>query len=129
VTVSAPLAPRRPPRLVLRFASYSALALALAWLAIFLVIRHTESTQAREAAQERALRIAQRTVPALQPSDFTGPVTPERRAELGRLYEKELLGDLLRVKLWGPAGTVTYSDDQSVIGSQTTPGGRRRAGP
>ncbi len=120
MTVSAPPAPRRPPRLVLRFAVYSAIALALAWLAIFLVIRHTEGTQAREAAQGRALRVAQRTVPALQPSDFTGPVTPERRAELDRLYEKELLGDLIRVKLWGPGGTVTYSDDRTLIGSTTT---------
>ena len=55
VTVSAPPAPKRPPRLVLRFAIYSAIALALAWVAIFWVVRREAEERGRQQVAEHAV--------------------------------------------------------------------------
>ncbi|HSE82795.1 MAG TPA: PAS domain S-box protein [Gaiellaceae bacterium] len=118
MTVSAPPAPKRPPRLVLRFAVYSAIALALAWAAIFWVVRREAEERGRELVAAHAINIATRTAPALIAQDFAGPVTEARRAELDAVYERELIGNLLRIKLWSPAGVVTYSSTPGLIGEE-----------
>ena len=118
MTVSAPPAPKRPPRLVLRFAVYSAIALALAWAAIFWVVRREAEERGRELVAAHAINIATRTAPALTAQDFAGPVTEARRAELDAVYERELIGNLLRIKLWSPAGVVTYSSTPGLIGEE-----------
>ncbi|MGH3022132.1 MAG: PAS domain S-box protein [Gaiellaceae bacterium] len=117
MTLSAPPA-GRPPRLVLRFALYTALALTLAWLAIFLVVRSTEESNATREAENAAGRVAARTASFLRPADFEGPVSPERRRQLDELFAYELSGNLLRLKLWSPAGVVTYSTDRSLVGDR-----------
>ena len=109
VTVSAPPAPRKPPRLVLRFAIYSAIALALAWVAIFWVVRSEAEERGRQEVTAHATEVAARIAPSLTEADFAGPVPPERRAELDAAFERELVGNLLRMKLWSPEGAVTYS--------------------
>ena len=118
VTVSAPPAPRKPPRLVLRFAIYSAIALALAWVAIFWVVRSEAEERGRQEVTAHATEVAARIAPSLTEADFAGPVPPERRAELDAAFERELVGNLLRMKLWSPEGAVTYSTDHGLIGER-----------
>ena len=118
MTVSAPPAPRKPPRLVLRFAIYSAIALALAWVAIFWVVRSEAEERGRQEVTAHATEVAARIAPSLTEADFAGPVPPERRAELDAAFERELVGNLLRMKLWSPEGAVTYSTDHGLIGER-----------
>ncbi len=118
VTVSAPPAPTRPPRLVLRFAIYSAITLALAWVAIFWVVRHEAEERGRQQVAEHAVEAAARIAPSLTDADFAGPAPPARQAELDALFERELVGDLLRMKLLAPTGVVAYSTDPAQIGEQ-----------
>ena len=118
MTVSAPPAPRKPPRLVLRFAIYSAIALALAWVAIFWVVRSEAEERGRQEVTAHATEVAARIAPSLTEADFAGPVPPERRAELDAAFERELVGNLLRMKLWSPEGVVTYSTDHGLIGER-----------
>jgi PAS domain S-box-containing protein len=118
VTLSAPPAPRRPPRLVLRFAIYSAIALALAWVAIFWVVRHQAEERGSRQVAAHASEVAARIAPSLTEADFAGPVSPARRAELDAVFGRELPGNLLRINLWRPDGLVTYSTDHPLIGEQ-----------
>jgi len=117
VTVSPPAA-ARPPRLVLRFAIYSAIALVLAWVAIFWVVRKEAEERARQDVAMHATSVATRIAPTLRDSDFAGPVTPERQAELDAAVEGELLGSLIRIKLWSRGRVVTYSNDHAIIGER-----------
>jgi len=110
----------RPPRLVLRFALYSAIALALAWVAIFWVVRRAEEANAREDSQTFAVQLVTRTADSLRPGDFQLPMDSQRRQELDELFEEESAGALLRVKLVDRQGVVTYSDDPSLIGARVT---------
>jgi PAS domain S-box-containing protein len=116
VTVSAPPAPRRPPRLLLRFAIYSAIALALAWVAIFWVVRREAEEHGRRQVAANATQAAARIAPSLTKADLAGRVSPARRAELDAAFGRELAGNLLRMTLWSPAGVVTYSTDSSLLG-------------
>jgi PAS domain S-box-containing protein len=118
VTVSAPPAPRKPPRLVLRFAIYSAIALALAWVAIFWVVRSEAEERGRQQVTAHATEAAARIAPALTPADFTRPASGQRLAELDDLFERELVGNLMRMKLLSPNGVVTYSTDHALIGER-----------
>ena len=110
----------RPPRLVLRFAIYSALALTLAWLAIFWVVRSEENEHALSEAEGVALRVAGRTAPLLRRADLAGPVTAERRRELDAVFRYELAGEIVRIKLWSRDGIVTHSNDRSLIGQRVS---------
>ena len=119
VTVSAPPAPKRPPRLVLRFAIYSAISLALAWVAIFWVVRNEAEERGRQQVADHAVEAAARIAPSLTDADFAGRVSPARQAELDAVFERELVGNLLRMKLLTPKGVVAYSTDHAQIGERT----------
>jgi len=119
VTVSAPPAPKRPPRLVLRFAIYSAISLALAWVVIFWVVRGEAEERGRQQVAEHAVEAAARIAPSLTDADFAGQVPPARQAELDAVFERELVGNLLRMKLWTPEGVVAYSTDRAQVGERT----------
>jgi PAS domain S-box-containing protein len=119
VTVSAPPAPKRPPRLVLRFAIYSAIILALAWVAIFWVVRGEAEERGRQQVAQHAVEVGARIAPSLTDADFAGPAPPARQEELDAVFERELVGNLLRMKLWTPEGIVAYSTDHAQIGERT----------
>ena len=119
VTVSAPPAPKRPPSLVLRFAIYSALSLALAWVAIFWVVRSEAEERGRQQVADHAVEAAARIAPSLTDAYFAGPVSPARQAELDAVFERELVGNLLRMKLLTPKGVVAYSTDHAQMGERT----------
>jgi PAS domain S-box-containing protein len=109
----------RPPRLVLRFALYSALALALAGTGILFVVRHEAQVRADRELTSDATRAAATLSTQLRKADLTEPVTsPERLAALDALFAPELMNGVVRVKLWRRDGTVTYSNDHSLIGTR-----------
>jgi PAS domain S-box-containing protein len=108
----------RPPRLVLRFALYSAAALALAGAGILLVVRHEAKVHAERDLTSDATRAAATVSTGLRKADLTEPVTsPGRLAALDAVFEPELMSGVVRVKLWRRDGTVTYSTDHSLIGT------------
>ena len=110
---------QRPPRLVLRFALYSALALLLAGLGILWFVRHEAQLRAEKDITARGTRAATSLAPHLRAADLEAPVSGPRLAELDALLKPELVDGVIRVKLWRPDGTVTYSNDHYLIGSRT----------
>src|SRR5688572_25518617 len=111
-------APPKPPRLVLRFAVYTAVGLAIAAAGILLFVRQHAIAEAEQAVTFHTNFVAQSILPdRLLPSDFAQPVTDERRSQLDRIFRSQvLIGGVLRVTLYGTEGRVTYSSDPSLIG-------------
>jgi diguanylate cyclase (GGDEF)-like protein len=111
-----------PPRLILRFAVASGVALALAAGAILLVVRHFNTVQAERAATSQARVVASTGLTgALVSSDFENPVTEPRRSALDELFERRVLvNGVLLVKLYSADGTVTYSTDHRLVGTKAS---------
>jgi diguanylate cyclase (GGDEF)-like protein len=111
-----------PPRLVLRFALSTAVALALAAAAILLVIRHFDTVQAERNATAQARVIAGTVLrSALRASDFEQRVVEPRRAELDDLFSMHVLAEgVLLATLVDEHGKVTYSTDHRLVGTHAT---------
>jgi diguanylate cyclase (GGDEF)-like protein len=109
------------PRLVLRFAIYAAVALAVASAGMFFFVRARATDRAESAASFHARFIADTILrDQLHPADFAIPASGERLRQLDRLFSREVLTNgALRVKLYGANGVVTYSNDHSLLA--TTP--------
>jgi PAS domain S-box-containing protein len=110
----------RPPRLVLRFAIYTAIALLLAGGGILWFIRHETQARAQREVAADAIRVAQGLGRTVKSSDFDGPISGRRREMLDQLFEFELTESVLRVKLYSERGMVTYSNDATLIGRMAT---------
>jgi len=110
-----------PPRLVLRFAVSTCIALALAAGAVLMVVRHLVTVQAEHAATTQARVIANSSLRgSLSAADFERPVAAARRTQLDRLFRAGVLDDgVLLVQLYAPDATVTYSTDHRLIGSRS----------
>jgi len=109
----------RPPRLVLRFAFYSAIALLLAGAAIFWFVQAKAVEQAERELVLHASGVVAGLSDQLKPSDLAEPVDDLRRRELNEVLRAELRSGDVRVKLWSPNGVLTYSNDPSQIGMLT----------
>jgi diguanylate cyclase (GGDEF)-like protein len=109
------------PRLVLRFAFSTCIALALAAAAILMIVRHLVTVQAERAATSQVRVIASSGLRgSLIRTDFEGRVAPPRRAQLDRLFADRVLEEgVLLVELYAPDGTVTYSTDHRLIGRRS----------
>ncbi|MEO8289520.1 MAG: EAL domain-containing protein [Gaiellaceae bacterium] len=114
----------KPPRLILRFALNTAIALALAGVGVLLVVRHHGTVQAERAVAFHARFVSDSILrDRLQSSDFDGPVDAARQGELDRLFKRQLLiGGTLRLTVFGPDGRVTYSSDPALIGTSPPEG-------
>jgi diguanylate cyclase (GGDEF)-like protein len=110
-----------PPRLILRFAITTCVALALAAGAILMIVRHLVTVQAEHAATTQARVLASSTLRgSLTSSDFAQPVTGQRRAQLDELFRANVLDEgVLLAELYAPDGTVTYSTDHRLIGRRS----------
>jgi diguanylate cyclase (GGDEF)-like protein len=110
-----------PPRLVLRFAISTCVALALAAAAILMVVRHLVTVQAERAATSQARVIASSALRgSLLPSDFEHPVGPSRQAQLDRLFQASVLDEgVLLAELYAKNGAVTYSTDHRLVGRRS----------
>ena len=109
-----------PPRLILRFAVSTCVALALAAGAILLVVRYYDTVQAERAATSQARVVASTLLRgALDESDFTRPVGLERRAALDRFFATSVLNQgFLRLELYAADGSVTYSTNRRSLPQQ-----------
>jgi PAS domain S-box-containing protein len=116
--VSSHTGASKSPRLVLRFAIYSAIALLLAGAGILWFARHAAESRSEREVLERAQTTSMLLADRFERSDFEGPVDATRRAELDHLFAHVLGGDVVRVKLWSKDGTVTYSNDPMLIGDR-----------
>jgi signal transduction histidine kinase len=114
----------RPPRLVLRFALYTAVGLVLAAVAILWFLRQDATERAQEEVAARARSLAYTTLPdALVPADFQRPVTGSRRDALDALYVEKVFVEgagVLRLTLVRPDGTITYSNQHDLIGTRAS---------
>jgi len=111
------------PRLVLRFAIVSTLALAGAAALILLVVRHYEIAQAEQSAVGNATYATQSVLAhELVPRDLERSVTGARRGRLDALFGGQMnIGGVIRVSLVGAGGQVTYSTDHRSIGARENP--------
>ena len=107
--------PTRAPRLVLRFALFTAIGLSIASVAIFLLVKGFVTTQARDSVEKNTRFVAEAVLPKkLTPTDFAGAPQPARRAQLDRLFRTQvMLDDVERVSLYGLDGRVGILDDVS----------------
>jgi hypothetical protein len=112
------------PPLLRRFALYAGVALVIAALAAFFLVRQYATSRAERTAVSHSDFIAESVLPLrLHPSDFAGPVHGARLRELDRFIRNELLVDgALRVKLYARGGNVVYSDDHPLIGTHPSDG-------
>ncbi|MGH2932583.1 MAG: putative bifunctional diguanylate cyclase/phosphodiesterase [Gaiellaceae bacterium] len=117
-----------PPRLVLRFAVSTCIALALAAAAILLVVRHYNTVQAERAATSEARVISSSVLRgSLLASDFVRAAPERRRSTLDQLFEQHVLAEgVLLVNLYAQNGTVTYSTDHRLIGTRVASTGHIR---
>ena len=84
-----------------------------------MVVRHEAQVHAERDLTADATRAAATLSTELRRADLTEPVTsPGRIAALDDLFAPELMSGVVRVKLWRRDGTVTYSNDHSLIGSR-----------
>jgi PAS domain S-box-containing protein len=109
-----------PPRLVLRFAVWTGIVLVLAGFAIFWLVHRDVTNRAERAVESQARTVAEATLSRrLRASDFDGPVSARRRAELDALFrDRVYLQGVLRASLVSPGGMRTYSTDRALIGTR-----------
>ena len=108
----------RPPRLALRFAVYTGIALVVVAIAMLWVLERDVETRAEQRAVEQTQQVAEATLPRhLQGADFARPVPPKRRQALDAFFGDIVVGGLVRATLFNRSGQVTYSTDHSLIGT------------
>ncbi len=108
----------RPPRLVSRFAIFTALGLALAGAAIVLVVRQADMVRSQRQAISRARLAAEAVLKyELRPADLKAPVSTRRQRALDELAEARVLVEGIHdVTVYSADGRVTYSTEGSLVG-------------
>jgi signal transduction histidine kinase len=107
-----------PPRLTLRIAGYTAVALLFAAGAILWFVHQRATSQAESQAAARAQFLADVLLRnELTEADFSQPVADERRAALDELLQRAVGPEgLVRINLFAPSGLITYSTSPRLIG-------------
>jgi signal transduction histidine kinase len=108
----------KPPRLTLRIASYTAVALLFAAGGILWFVDQRATAQAESQAASRAQFLTTVLLEdELTARDFASPSRAERRRELNRLFRRAVRAEgILRMNLIAPSGLITYSTDVGLIG-------------
>lgn len=116
----AAAAQERPPRLVLRFAIFTALGLALAGAAIVLVVRQADMVQSQRHAISRARLAAEAVLKhELRPTDLSAPVSTQRQRALDKLSEARVLVEGIQdMTVYDADGRVTYSTESNLAGKR-----------
>ena len=112
------VAPAKPPRLLVRFAIYAGLALALAAGVGAWIAQHTATSRAeRDVFADAKFTADQLGADDLAHLALRKPVSPALRGQLDELFGRKALGrGVVRVTLFSRSGRVTYSTDHSLIG-------------
>lgn len=108
----------KPPRVTLRIASYTAVALLFAAGALLWFVDERATAQAESRAAARAHFVADVLLPdRLTGADFARPVMGRRRSRLDTLFVRVVqIQAIKRVSLIAPNGLITYSTDHRLIG-------------
>jgi diguanylate cyclase (GGDEF)-like protein len=103
--------PRRSPRLVLRFALFTGVSLAIASVVIFVMVRGFVTAQAKDAVEQNTRFVAEAVLSRqLAPADFEAPPSPARQTALERLFRQQvMIDDVESAALYDPAGRRTFS--------------------
>jgi diguanylate cyclase (GGDEF)-like protein len=101
----------RIPRLVLRFAVFTALGLAAAAAIILIVVRQADTAEVERQAIGRARLATEAALNReLRAADLAAPVDVKRRRTLDRLFRTRVLLEGIRsATLYGPDGSVAYT--------------------
>jgi signal transduction histidine kinase len=110
--------PGKPPRLTLRIACYTGVALLFAAGAILWFVDQRATVQAENQASARAHFLADILLrDRLTRADFDKPVVAKRRNELDTLFFRVVQTEgIKRVNLIAPTGLITYSTEHLLIG-------------
>jgi PAS domain S-box-containing protein len=112
----------RPPRLALRFALYTGIALVVVAVAMLWILKRDVEARAEERAVTQTQQLAEAPLRRhLESLDFSRPVTTARRRELDAVFENIVAGGFLRATLFNRIGEITYSTDHSLIGRSGPP--------
>jgi PAS domain S-box-containing protein len=112
----------RPPRLALRFALYTGIALTVVGLALLWVLKGDVETRAEQRAVTQTQFVAEATLQRhLRLADFNRPVGLARRGRLDAVFSDIVVGGFVRSSLFNPKGVITYSTDHSLIGTHGSP--------
>jgi PAS domain S-box-containing protein len=107
----------KPPRLALRFAVYTGIALVVVAVAMLWVLERDVETRAEQRAVAQTQQVAEATLRRhLRGSDFARPVEPKRQQSLDAVFADIVIGGFVRATLFNRSGQVTYSTDHSQIG-------------
>jgi signal transduction histidine kinase len=110
----------KTPRLTLRIAAYTGVALVFAAGAILWFVHQRATSQAETQAASRTHFVADVLLgDELTQADFARPVTGKRRAELDLLFQRALQSEgMVRMNLIAPSGLITYSTTPKLIGER-----------
>ena len=116
----------KPPRLALRFAVYTGIALLVVAIAMLWILERDVETRAEQRAVAQTQQIAEAALRRhLQGSDFARPVSRERRRALDAVFRDIVVGGLVRATLFNQNGQVTYSTDHAADRDRRNSSGAR----
>jgi len=114
--------PKRLPHLKLSLLSKFSLISFLLMAAIAFVLgwgiqRHLEKSSLEQEAENAGDHVATFLKQNLRLADFSGPLDPNRCAQIDNLIRQNILGrHIVRVKIWNRDGLVVYSDAKDLVG-------------
>ncbi|HZB34544.1 MAG TPA: ATP-binding protein [Gaiellaceae bacterium] len=112
----------KPPRLALRFAIYTGIALVVVAIAMLWVLERDVETRAEQRAVAQTQQVAEANLRRhLRGSDFARSVDVKRRQMLDTVFDDIVVGGFVRATLFSSTGRVTYSTDHSLIGGTGGP--------
>jgi diguanylate cyclase (GGDEF)-like protein len=102
---------RRSPRLVLRFALFTGVSLAIASVAIFVMVRGFVTAQARDAVEQNTRFVAEAVLSReLAPGDFEPGLAPARDTRLEQLFRQQvMIDDVESAALYDAQGRRTFA--------------------
>ncbi len=111
---------QRPPRVLLTFAVYTAIAVLIASLVAVLVIRRNVEQNSMQKVSEHTRFVASTVVPGeLRTTDWQAVLKGEKLKRFDSLVSRDLLNDgVLRVKLYNADGLTVYDSDGTLTGKQ-----------
>ena len=114
---------RRSPRLVLRFALFTGVSLAIASVAIFVMVRGFVTAQARDAVEQNTRFVAEAVLAReLAPRDFEQRIAPTREARLTRLFRQQvMIDDVESAALYDSSGRRTFGTTEAGRSAAASP--------
>ena len=102
---------RRSPRLVLRFALFTGVSLAIASVAIFVMVRGFVTAQAQDAVEQNTRFVAEAVLSReLHPNDVEKRPSATRRRQLDRLFrEQVMIDDVESAALYDRSGRLLFA--------------------